>query len=50
MAERNILVETKNQFIIKIEFAFQNDNKFYFVLEYCPGGDLYYLLQKKRRF
>lgn len=31
-------------------YAFQNEKKLYFALEYCPGGELFNLLQKKRRF
>lgn len=30
--------------------CFQNDKKLFFVLEYCPGGELFSLLQKKRKF
>jgi len=37
-------------FIIKLSYAFQNDRKLFFVLEYCPGGELFYLLQKKKVF
>ena len=33
-----------------MDYAFQNEKKLYFVLEYCPGGELYNLLQKKRLF
>ena len=39
-------------FIVKMDYAFQNNNKLYFCLEYCPGGEFYYLLQnvQGRRF
>lgn len=37
-------------FLIKMAFAFQTEKKLYFALEYCPGGELFNLLQKKRRF
>lgn len=48
--ERNILVGIEDSpFIVKLFYSFQNDQKVYFVLEYCPGGELFNLLQKKRR-
>ena len=31
-------------------YAFQNERKLFFALEYCPGGELFNLLQKKRTF
>lgn len=37
-------------FIVKLGFAFQNEKKLYFALEYCPGGELFNLLQRKRQF
>ena len=33
-----------------MDYAFQNEKKLFFVLEYCAGGELYNLLQKKRVF
>jgi len=48
--ERNILTEMHHPFLIQMAFAFQNEKKLYFALEYCPGGELFNLLQKKRRF
>lgn len=29
--------------------AFQNEKKLFFVLEYCPGGELFGLLSKKSK-
>jgi len=48
--ERSILAEIQHPFIIKMSYAFQSENKLYFALEYCAGGELFNLLQKKRRF
>ena len=50
MTERNILITTQNQFLVKLAYAFQTQSSLNFVLEYCPGGELYNLLQKKRLF
>lgn len=48
--EKGILAEVEHPFIIKFKGSFQTDKKLFFVLEYCPGGELFNLLAKKRRF
>lgn len=49
--ERNILVEANcHPFLVKLRYSFQTVSALCFVLEYCPGGELFNLLQKKRRF
>ena len=50
ITERNILVELQHPFIVKLKYSFQNERKLFFALEYCPGGELFNLLQKKKRF
>ena len=42
--ERNVLVDAEHPFIIKLHFTFQNERKLYFILEFCRGGELFYLL------
>ena len=49
-AERNILSYSKHPFIVGIEYAFQNPESLFLVLEYCPGGDLSEILQLEKRF
>ena len=44
MTERNVLIGTDHPFIIKLHHSFQTPKKLVFVLEYCPGGELVYLL------
>jgi len=46
--ERYILANVTHPFIIKMKYAFQNERKLYFALEYCSGGELFNLLQKRR--
>ena len=46
-AERDILAISKNEWIVDLKFAFQDDFNLYLVMEYLPGGDLMTLLQKK---
>lgn len=48
--ERSILIEIQHPFIIRMIYTFQSEKMLYFALEYCPGGELFNLLQKKRKF
>jgi len=47
LTERQVLIETSHPFIIKLESAFETQDHLNFVLEYCPGGDLYTLLENE---
>lgn len=49
MMERDILTQIHHPFLISIHSAFQTDTKLYLTLEYCPGGELFGLLSKKKR-
>lgn len=49
MAERNILARISHPFIVKMHWSFQTEQKLVFVLDYCPGGELFGLLAKKHR-
>lgn len=49
MMERDILTSIDNQFLIKIHASFQDEKKLFLVLEYCPGGELFGLLSKRKR-
>ena len=40
MTERNILSLTSHPFIVKLNYAFQTNEKLFLLLDYCPGGDL----------
>ncbi|KAL8447074.1 hypothetical protein Emed_004598 [Eimeria media] len=48
--ERAVLEVISHPFIVQMHFAFQTPRKLYFVLEYCPGGELFFHLQKDRKF
>lgn len=48
--ERNILKEIDHPFVIRFKASFQTEKKLYFVLEYCPGGELFNLISKRKRF
>jgi serum/glucocorticoid-regulated kinase 2 len=48
--ERSILELVKHPFIIQLRYAFQTQVKLYFVVDYCPGGELFFHIQKVERF
>lgn len=50
MTERRILEQIKHPFIVRMDYAFQTAEKLYFVLEYCPGGELFFYLSQIGRF
>ena len=47
IAERNILAKAQHPFIVGLRFAFQTPSKFYLGLEYAPGGELFFHMQKR---
>merc|ERR1719282_1490049 len=48
--ERNVLEAVSHPFIVTLHYAFQTPKKLYFVLEYCPGGELFFHLSRAGRF
>jgi len=47
MTEKQILSGIEHPFLVKLKLSFQDDRKLYFLLEYCPGGELFSLLAAK---
>ena len=50
MSERSILCEIRHPFIVRLRFAFQNDQSLYLVTDYYGGGSLFYHLRKNSFF
>lgn len=48
--EKRILEQVDHPFIIKMHKTFQDDHKIYFLFDYCNGGELFFHLQRRRRF
>ena len=48
--ERQILEMMDHPFIIKLKYAFQTSQKLYLVMDYCPGGELFFHIQRVERF
>jgi len=45
-AERDILAEAENEWVVRLYYSFQDKDSLYFVMDYIPGGDLMSLLIK----
>jgi serum/glucocorticoid-regulated kinase 2 len=48
--ERKVLSVVNHPFIMRLHYAFQTPDKLYLVLDYCPGGELFFHLSRFRRF
>ena len=48
--ERNVLGSVQHPFIVELVYAFQTPKKLYFILEFCPGGELFFHLSRAGRF
>lgn len=48
--ERRVLSVLNHPFIMRLYYAFQTAEKLYLVLDYCPGGELFFHLSRYRRF
>ena len=48
--ERRVLGCTRHPFILPLRFAFQTRLRLFIVLDYCPGGELFYHLNQRQRF
>jgi serine/threonine protein kinase len=50
LTERDILGASSSPFIVKLQSAFQSQDKLYLVLEFINGGELFYHLNRKQQF
>ena len=48
--ERKIMELIDHPFIVKLVYAFQTPQKLYMIMDYCPGGELFYHIQRVERF
>ena len=49
LIEKEILKEIQHPFLVRMHSSFQNEKKLFLLLEYCPGGELFGLLSKRKR-
>ncbi|KAG5648339.1 hypothetical protein DXG03_004911 [Asterophora parasitica] len=50
LAERLVLAQVNNPFIVPLKFSFQSEQKLYLVLAFVNGGELFHHLQRESRF
>ena len=50
ITECNILRLSNHPFVIRLHSSFQTPENLYMILDYCPGGDLAYHLNKRQIF
>jgi serine/threonine protein kinase len=50
IGEANILKAANHPFVLGLHYCFQTPDNLYMVLDYCPGGDLAFHLNKKQMF
>ena len=48
--ERRVLERMNSPFVVRLHYAFQSKRKLFLVLDYCPGGELFFYLQNIGRF
>ena len=48
--ERNVLASINHPFIVRLHYAFQTEQKLYFVLDYAAGGELFFHLSRMKKF
>lgn len=48
--ERNILLKSEHPFVVKLRYAFQDDTRLYFCIDYVQGGELFTYLKKHKKF
>ncbi|MEW5312283.1 MAG: hypothetical protein WDW38_003928 [Sanguina aurantia] len=46
-AERNVLAEVHNPYVVKLYYSFDDEDYLYLAMEYLPGGDMMTLLMRK---
>jgi serine/threonine protein kinase len=48
--ERDLLAKIKHPFIVNMNFAFQDQDNLYLVMDLLTGGDLRYHISRKKKF
>ena len=49
-SERAILMKLNHPFLVRLHYSFQTPDKLYFIMDFINGGELFFHLQKDRRF
>jgi len=49
-SEKSILMKLEHPFLVKLHYSFQTPDKLYFIMDYINGGELFFHLQKDKKF
>jgi len=49
-AEKSILMKLSHPYLVKLHYSFQTVDKLYFIMDYINGGELFFHLQREKRF
>eukprot|EP01126_Amoeba_proteus_P045079 TRINITY_DN5033_c0_g3_i7.p1 TRINITY_DN5033_c0_g3~~TRINITY_DN5033_c0_g3_i7.p1 ORF type:complete len:405 (+),score=94.55 TRINITY_DN5033_c0_g3_i7:74-1288(+) len=49
-SEKSILMKLRFPFLVGLHYSFQTPDKLYFIMEFVNGGELFYHLQREKRF
>lgn len=49
-SEKNILQKLCHPFLVNLNYSFQTPDKLYFIMDYVNGGELFFHLQKDKKF
>lgn len=49
-SEKSILMKLESPFLVGLHYSFQTPGKLYFVMDYINGGELFFHLQKVKKF
>lgn len=49
-SEKSILMKLSHPFLVGLHYSFQTPDKLYFIMDYVNGGELFFHLQKDRKF
>jgi len=50
LTEKNILMKFDHPFIMSLHYSFQTEDKLFLVMDFVNGGEMFYHIQKARRF
>jgi serine/threonine protein kinase len=48
--EKRVLQKIEHPFLIKLHSSFQSENKIFFLMDLCHGGEIFFHLQRNKRF
>jgi serine/threonine protein kinase len=49
-AEKDILMQARHPFVVRLKYSFQNESRIYMVMDFCQGGELFLKLKRAGKF